>query len=97
MRGGARLCGKTRLLLPLQISQFDNSDYDALLNGVTGDIMHKPNGDIHRDPVIFDTISNYRTGFNIGVDFSSSKVNNHYTHFITDGSGYIYSATPHIV
>ena len=31
------------------ISQFGNSDYDALLDGVTGDIMHKPNGDIPRD------------------------------------------------
>ena len=31
------------------ISQFDNSDYDALWDGVTGDIMHKPNGDIPRD------------------------------------------------
>ena len=26
-----------------QISQFDNSDYDALWDGVMGDIMHKPN------------------------------------------------------
>ena len=31
------------------ISQFGNSDYDALWDGVTGDIMHKPNGDIPRD------------------------------------------------
>ena len=33
------------------ISQFGNSDYDALWDGVTGDIMHKPNRDIPRDPV----------------------------------------------
>ena len=46
----------------MTISQFGNSDYDALWDGVTGDIMHKPNGDIPRDPVTFDTISNYRTG-----------------------------------
>ena len=44
------------------ISQFDNSYYDALWDGVTGDIMHKPNRDIPRDPVTFDTISIYRTG-----------------------------------
>ena len=31
------------------INQFGNSDYDALWDGVTGDIMHKPNGDIPRD------------------------------------------------
>ena len=41
---------------------FGNSDYDELWDGVTGDIMHKPNGDISRDPMTFDTISNYRTG-----------------------------------
>ena len=46
----------------LVINQFGNSDYDALWDGVSGDIMHKPNGDIPRDPVTFDIISNYRTG-----------------------------------
>ena len=41
------------------ISEFDNSDYDALWDG-RGDIaMHKPNGDIPRDPVTFPTIANY--------------------------------------
>ena len=44
------------------ISQFDNSDYDALWDEVTGDIILKPNGDIPRDPVTFPTILNYRTG-----------------------------------
>ena len=43
------------------ISQFGNSGYDALCDGITGVIMHKPNGDIPRDPVTFDTILNYRT------------------------------------
>ena len=43
------------------ISQFDNSDYDALWDG--GDIaMHKPNGHIPRDPVTLPTIANYRIG-----------------------------------
>ena len=32
-----------------KISQFDNSDYDALWDGVKGDIMHKPNVDTPRD------------------------------------------------
>ena len=47
--------------LCISISEFDNSDYDALWDG-RGDIaMHKTNGDIPRDPVTFPTIASYRT------------------------------------
>ena len=31
-----------RRIVFLRISQFGDSDYDALWDGVTGDIMHKP-------------------------------------------------------
>ena len=66
------------------ISQFDTSDYDALWDGVTGDIMHKPNGDIPRDPVTFDKISNYRAGqYQACVySFSISPADSKYGHEI---------------